>query len=253
GPSGRTGHAIAFDAARGRLVLFGGDNWNQNLGDTWEWNGIAWTQFTPAVAPGAGAGTAVGFHAAAGGGVLFGGFFGDTPNPALNDAWAWNGTTWPSLAPAPVPPRREYHRLSANAAAGALVMFSGTGTANQLNDTWEWNGLDWTNVPTNPTPATRDGCGMATDGAGMTLLLGGTFTVWHPGPLLEQASLGDTWAYLGPGAAWVQLAPTGPPFRNYAYLEYDSVGDRLLLAGGSTGVFHSTWAWAGTSWTDLNT
>src|SRR5438445_7314701 len=38
GPSGRTGHAIAYDAARGRTVLFGGDN-SALLGDTWEWDG----------------------------------------------------------------------------------------------------------------------------------------------------------------------------------------------------------------------
>src|SRR5262249_23503299 len=251
GPAGRTGHAIAFDAVRGRLVLFGGTDSNQNFADTWEWDGTAWTQFTPAVAPVARTGTAMAVHAATGQVVLFGGFSGQPLQPVLNDTWAWNGTTWTSLRPATVPPRRSYHRMSANAAAGTLVMFGGT-NINAMNDTWEWNGLDWTSVPTNPAPSTRDFCGMATDGSGMTLLLGGTFSLWHPGPQLEQASLGDTSAYFGPGRAWVRLAPPGPPWGN-AYLEYDSVRDQLLLAGGSTGIFHSTWAWAGTSWTDLNT
>jgi len=250
GPSGRIGQAMAFDAARGRLVLFGGNDGNQDLGDTWEWDGTVWTQSTPAVAPVARKGTAMAFHAATGQTVLFGGLAAQLAPPVLSDTWAWNGTAWTSLAPATVPPPRSSHRISANAAAGTLVLFAGTGTV-PLNDTWEWNGLDWTSVPANPAPAIRGGCGMATDAAGLTLLLGGAFA--SPGALLyQQASLGDTWAYLGPGAAWVQLAPTGPPFRNCAYFEYDSVRDRLLLAGGNSSFSRGTWEWAGTSWTALN-
>jgi hypothetical protein len=36
GPSGRSWHAAAYDAARGVTVLFGGRNHNGILGDTWE-------------------------------------------------------------------------------------------------------------------------------------------------------------------------------------------------------------------------
>ncbi|MDD4868814.1 MAG: hypothetical protein PHQ28_17415, partial [Mycobacterium sp.] len=37
GPSARGGHAMAYDSARGVVVLYGGDF----LGETWEWDGIA--------------------------------------------------------------------------------------------------------------------------------------------------------------------------------------------------------------------
>src|SRR5215475_3127545 len=48
GPSPRSRHAMAYDAGRQRLVLFGGlagsgDNLVA-LGDTWEWSGEYWTQ-----------------------------------------------------------------------------------------------------------------------------------------------------------------------------------------------------------------
>ena len=34
---------MAYDAARGKVVLFGGYDGQTNLADTWEWDGQAWT------------------------------------------------------------------------------------------------------------------------------------------------------------------------------------------------------------------
>lgn len=50
------GAAIAFDAARGYVVLFGSNadpsTCNPGVpGETWTWNGTTWTQLHPAVAP----------------------------------------------------------------------------------------------------------------------------------------------------------------------------------------------------------
>jgi hypothetical protein len=48
GPSPRWQHAMAYDAARGLTVMFGGRTGNYpgdgENGETWEWNGTAWTQ-----------------------------------------------------------------------------------------------------------------------------------------------------------------------------------------------------------------
>jgi hypothetical protein len=41
GPAPRSDHAMAWDAARGRMVLFSG--WLVGA-DTWEWDGTVWTQ-----------------------------------------------------------------------------------------------------------------------------------------------------------------------------------------------------------------
>jgi hypothetical protein len=47
GPPLRNGHALAYDATRNRVVLFGGFRSGQDFSDTWEWNGTAWSQITP--------------------------------------------------------------------------------------------------------------------------------------------------------------------------------------------------------------
>ena len=48
GPSARSHHAMAFDPATNRVVLFGGQYQMSSrttlLGDTWEWDGQTWTQ-----------------------------------------------------------------------------------------------------------------------------------------------------------------------------------------------------------------
>ncbi|MBI3892210.1 MAG: hypothetical protein HY303_11855 [Candidatus Wallbacteria bacterium] len=51
-PAARSGHAMAYDAARGRVVVFGGqDSGGNYLGDTWEWDGGSWYQRSPATSP----------------------------------------------------------------------------------------------------------------------------------------------------------------------------------------------------------
>jgi hypothetical protein len=42
GPSPRRNHCMAFDSARGKVVLFGGSSPSQLLRDTWEWDGTSW-------------------------------------------------------------------------------------------------------------------------------------------------------------------------------------------------------------------
>jgi len=39
--------ALAYDAVRNRVVLFGVSRSGQDFSDTWEWNGTAWSQITP--------------------------------------------------------------------------------------------------------------------------------------------------------------------------------------------------------------
>jgi hypothetical protein len=52
GPAARFMTSIAFDADRGRAILFGGSALLDQFDDTWSWNGKAWTQLHPAHHPG---------------------------------------------------------------------------------------------------------------------------------------------------------------------------------------------------------
>jgi hypothetical protein len=65
-PSGRTGSAMAYDAARGQVVLFGGGNATQVFDDTWVWDGTTWTQKAPAHKPLGRSGHAMAYDAARG-------------------------------------------------------------------------------------------------------------------------------------------------------------------------------------------
>jgi hypothetical protein len=48
GPPIRSMGGLAYDAARDRVVLFGGRRgWPDDLNDTWEWDGRAWTEVRP--------------------------------------------------------------------------------------------------------------------------------------------------------------------------------------------------------------
>ena len=50
-PPARSDAAMAFDAADGTVVMFGGEGRSGSLGDTWTWNGSAWTQAHPSTSP----------------------------------------------------------------------------------------------------------------------------------------------------------------------------------------------------------
>src|SRR5262249_25521983 len=84
--------------ARGVTVVFGGYS-NENtftyLGDTWEWDGIAWTQQATS-GPSPRVGAAMAYDAARGVAVMFGGQ--DSGGTYLGDTWEWNGTTWTQRA-----------------------------------------------------------------------------------------------------------------------------------------------------------
>src|ERR1700719_986653 len=47
-PPARSGASMAYDAATGTVVLFGGGGANSSLSDTWTWDGATWTQQHPA-------------------------------------------------------------------------------------------------------------------------------------------------------------------------------------------------------------
>jgi acetyl esterase/lipase len=104
-PAGLTPRDFAAGAsAASGMLLFGGMsgatgtnvNSDQALGDTWSWNGSAWTQACPACTltppPAIGAGMA--YHRADSEDVLYAGFSdaGSLGPPATS--WIWNGSDW---------------------------------------------------------------------------------------------------------------------------------------------------------------
>lgn len=140
-PAARGGHGLAYDAARGQVVLFGGmpsqcltdsfalptvDN------DTWVWNGTYWTQKFPANRPSMRQGPGMVYDSAESQIVLFGG--DDGSGKLFGDTWVWNGENWIERFPAPTPSPRSFPAMVYDAAQAQILLFGGS----DLGDTWTW-------------------------------------------------------------------------------------------------------------------
>lgn len=89
-PHVRTLASMAYDAAAGTAVLFGGSVTGpaSSSAGTWTWDGTNWTRQHPAARPHARAGASMAYDATTGTAVLFGGCCNSTFN-LLNDTWTW--------------------------------------------------------------------------------------------------------------------------------------------------------------------
>ena len=111
----------------------------QVFGDTWLWNGTAWSQLTPPTSPPARQRHQMVYDPSRGVVVLFGGV-GTFPLPGYTDTWEWNGTTWTQRAPQHSPPFGG--PMAWSPALNRTVLFTGT--------TWTWDGTDWQQLAVPP-------------------------------------------------------------------------------------------------------
>jgi hypothetical protein len=267
-PSPRANLAMAYDAAHGTTVLFGGagsgNGFDQpDLGDTWEWDGTTWAERTPAASPSPRWGHAMAYDVAGREVILFGGAWGDGLSA---DAWAWDGTTWTERRP-PFPATRESHAIAFDGARGKTVLFGGLGgqpsTAvdPDLADTWEWDGTRWTERTPSQSPPGRFGHGMAFDGTRKrTVLFGGAWEAYDSSNEAHATALSDTWEW--DGTNWtLRTPPTSPSQRADHAMAFDSARGVTVLFGGvlpcgfpalpgTCLVFGDTWEWDGSNWTE---
>jgi hypothetical protein len=245
-PSPRVGAAMAYDSARGEVVLFGGSDFSTQFGDTWVWNGTTWTQRFSAIAPRPRAAHAMAYDAARGQIVLFGGV---GSGAVLNDTWVWDGSTWTQKFPASVPPGRfNCGFLAYDAARQQVVMFGcGTSIVDKFDDTWVWDGTDWTKKFPPISPEARTAHTMAYDAGRAEVVLFGGAGIGDP-------SLDDTWVWSG--TTWTQRFPAAsPPIPRWnSGMAFDTLLNQVVLFGGSgplgTDLKGDTWGWDGTDWTE---
>jgi len=138
-PSAREGASMAYDAALGEVILFGGFDGNYDS-DVWAWDGSTWTQLSPANgAPSGRFGAAIAYDAAANQMVVFGGV---NSNGSLGDTWVLAGTSNSTLAwtqqTGTGPSARDVSGMDYDAAQDQIVLFGGEGASGNLSDTWNW-------------------------------------------------------------------------------------------------------------------
>ena len=243
--SSRSTQALAYDAAHGQVVMFGGF-YGGYLNDTWLWNGTTWTQVNPTHSPSPRSNAQMVYDAATGNVVLFGGLTSVSTRAA--DTWTWNGTDWTQLTTAHSPTNgRASASMVYDAATHNVVLFGGldtTGTSQ--NDTWIWDGNDWTQANPANSPSARNSYAMAYDAAHSQVVLFG-------GSDVSLSDLNDTWTW--DGTNWTAQNPTTPPLvRDGAGMDYDPALGGVVMFGGEQNPLHpsmlnDTWVWNGTSWT----
>jgi hypothetical protein len=264
--------ALAHDAVRKQLVLFGGGTGTYGtLGDTWVWNGSSWRQQHPSSSPPPRVNAHMTFDVAHGVMVLFGG----GPSGGLEDTWTWDGSNWteqhPDSTPAGYAVAMDY-----DAALGQVVAVFGQNNVGP--HTWAWDGTTWHQFLTSHTP---DGLSnaMAYDPVAKQMVLlayQGTWTfdgvTWSQaaaaGDLRALPTMaydattrsmvvfngGATWTW--DGAGWTQRCPpTAPPVLHSTgpqpAMAYDAAAGLVILFGGvlpSNDASSATWTWDGTTW-----
>lgn len=246
GPSERSGHAMTGDSARGRIVLFGGqDQWTFAVADTWEWDGTSWSRRATASAPLARYGHVMAFDSARQRTVLFGGTgFGWQQR---DDTWEWDGTSWLRRISVSMPPSpRQAPGMAYDAARGRMVLFGGFAGSNiWLGDTWEWDGIDWLRRTPAAAPPARGGHAMAYDEVRQRVVLFGGSN----GVEFKQ----DVWEW--DGSTWLDRTPQDgsamPTPRTGHGLAYDAALRRVVLVGAAGLTTMDAWSWDGVRWTRL--
>lgn len=241
-PTGRFYHAMAYDALRQRVVLFGGRLDTQSSAssnETWEWTGAAWLRKTPPLAPSGRYQTSLVYDQARGRCVLFGGV--DSTGHVLEDTWEWDGNTWALRAKVSGPTARGSMSLAYDEGRQRVVGFGGfggTGNATYFADTWEWDGVAWTQRVTTPSPPSQTSSVLVYDQHRKVSTLFGS------------NALHQVWDWNG--SSWQARTTVNAPtslFRNQG--AWDSARQRAVVFGAS--LPSDTWEWDGTNWSCAQT
>ena len=247
-PSGRVAMAMVYDAASGKVVMFGGiEKGGALLADTWLYDpgANAWTQVTATgTGPSARGGHAMVYEPATGKVLLFG---GKDDSGVLNDTWTFDvaTTTWTRLEPANGSPTARYgHAMTVEDTTGKVLVFGGWDSKKYFDSTWVYDPAanSWTSLDTQGLlPSKRAGHCLVYDAAtGGVIMFGGTSGSSFLRDVIYFDPATSTWTTAETGAPW-------PAARNGHSLVYDSASNVLILFGGWNGTtyFNDLWSLAG--------
>ena len=239
-PSGRANFSAVYDEARHQIVMFGGTR-GFDIGETWVYDGSAWTQKHPAHSPPAQQSPPMVYDPVNRYTVLSG------AAGAVRDTWTWDGNDWTQLSPATTPSIEypgylDYPAMAYDAARAQTVRVN-----NLCSETWIWNGSNWSQTAAGPIPAgSAYSCFAAFDAARSQVVLVAEYE-----PTTTCCIAYGTWTW--DGTTWTQKAtvtvgdyytpPTAVPVP--APMAYDAVRQKTVLVDPSGG----TWLWDGTAWT----
>lgn len=264
GPSARAGFGMAYDAAMGAIVMFGGctsgQYWNYSCdvtNQTWSFSNGNWTQLDPTLSPSGRVNPAMAYDPETGDILLFGGGSGTPYYLSYNDTWQFNGTSWSQLSTNLTPPPSDFGAVMAyDSAVGGIVMFDSGEVYHGgpfLNDVWVFAGGQWSLASHGTGPSPRSAVSFTYDpGLGAAVLFGGNQCQNATGLC---PNLGDTWTYAS--GTWTNVSngslPSPSP-RNGAEFAYDPALNASLLFSGHDGFayYNDSWTYSAGGWTELS-
>ena len=193
---------FVYDTRRNRFVAFGGSAGSgQAVGDTWEYDGTAWTKLN-VTSPPARQGHIMVFDERRGRTVVFWGSGSATPSsrpPGFGDIWEFDGERWTQVDIPGGPSPRGAAGVAYDSRRGHVILFGGSGANGFLADTWAYDGRSWRQLaeasPNGPAPRAMGY--LAYDKKRDRVVLFGGRKGWPN-------DLNDTWEW--DGAIWKRVA-----------------------------------------------
>jgi len=236
-PAARSGYSLAYDANRGAVVLFGGqDTSSRQLGDTWEWSAGSWKRVNVA-GPSARMNAAMAYNADKKLVFLFGGRSVSGPE---NDLWAYDGSSWSKINTARQPPSRQLGTMAFDKGQSQLALFGGMDANKKaIGDTWILNNDKWIAITTKGPAPRASHCMAYNDALKAVVIYGG---------YIDGAASKEFWELKD--GAWQQIDGSNGPARIHAAMAYDSDKRRMLMFGGfnETVRTNELWEYANNKW-----
>ena len=251
-PAARESASAVYDSAENTLTIYAGDAGGSPFGDVWvlsHANGTggtpAWTKLSPTgTAPNTRTGQSAVYDSADNRMIIFGGQHLTT---TLTDTWILTapdgvGTpSWIELKPTGTAPSLAYHSAVYNSTSAYMYVFAGTSTANKL----ETNSHAFTLTGANglakvPSRWVLGGPAVRYGQTGFYDSVTNSFFVFAGQHAASNLNFNDYWqasAAIGSSnLKWTLLSTKSAPSARYGQAgQYDSVSNRLMVFGGSTG------------------
>lgn len=235
-PPARSGHTAIFDPVRRRLIVFGGDGYN----DIWALSlGQApprWTELVPTgTPPPGGYGHTAIYDPRRHRMIVFGGV--EIDNDLSNDVWALSlsNLRWTKLEPAGVPPPpREWHSAIYDPIRDRMIVYGGwTSPDGILDDVWALglsSSPSWSRLLTTPSPpGHRFHSAIYDDRRDRMVVFSGSGRVGAPKEVWALSLSTGQWTELSTTGSW----PPGVPYGRPAV--HDAASDRVVVDGGVDG------------------
>ena len=214
--------AMAFDSARGRVVLYSDPEQG-----TWEWDGRSWHLVAPrGTGPSVLFGAQIVYDPRREVVVAFGGAGGTDPF-----VFEWDGTRWTLGAAVPAALREQPERIAAvwDPIGARVLAFK---FVDPVAEVYEFDGSAFRQLPTPATgPGARDDAQVAFHReSGRFIAFGGLVGYDYNNGSPTGTDLDETWAF--DGTAWTRLSPAQAPSPRSAVAFVQAPQGGLLLHGG---------------------